>query len=353
MISIRNLFVELGDFTLKNASLDVEDGEYMVVVGPSGAGKTVLLESIAGLYPLKDGEIWLRGKEATRMRPEERQVSIVYQDHALFPHLTVRENIVFGLRMRKAGADVIRDALARVVDLFGISSLLHRKPMTLSGGERQKVALARALCVSPDVLLLDEPLSSLDPNTREEIEGELQLLHRALNVTILHVTHNFEEAVALGERIAVIGEGEVKQVGSSEDIFRRPNSEFVARFAMSRNIFPGEIYRQADGRRGFQTGKTFFAVDNGETGGNRAVVRPEDVMLSFVNQSSNGANAFEGEITRITDRGSTLYVDVNLPPAITALATRHAFRQMELKVGMRVRVCFDASAVHVFQEEKK
>lgn len=349
MISIRNLFVELGDFTLKNASLDVEDGEYMVVVGPSGAGKTVLLESIAGLYPLKEGEIWLRGKEATRMRPEERRVSIVYQDHALFPHMSVRDNIVFGLKMRKKDPDRAEKALSRVVDLFGISSLLHRKPMTLSGGERQKVALARALCVSPDVLLLDEPLSSLDPNTREEIEGELQHLHQALKVTILHVTHNFEEAVALGERIAVIGEGEVKQVGSSEDIFRRPNSEFVARFAMSRNIFPGEIRRQEQGPQGFQTGDTFFAMADGNQGGNRAVVRPEDVMLSPATQLSNGANAFEGEITRITDRGSTLYVDVDLPPMITALATRHAFREMELKVGMRVSVSFDESSVHVFE----
>lgn len=350
MISIRNLFVELGDFTLKDASLDVEDGEYMVVVGPSGAGKTVLLESIAGLFPLKQGEIWLRGKEATWLKPEQRRVSIVYQDHALFPHLSVRENIVFGLRMHKTKPEEIRDALTRVVDLFGISSLLHRRPTTLSGGERQKVALARALCVSPDVLLLDEPLSSLDPQTREEIETELQNLHRALKVTTLHVTHNFEEAVALGRRIAVIGEGEVKQVGTPEEIFRRPNSEFVARFAMSRNIFTGELGPLAAEPHQFKTGGRIFAVENGNGGGNRAIIRPEDVMLSPGARPASGRNVFSGKIIRITDRGSTLYVDIDLPPAVTALATRHMFHEMKLEVDMQVNVCFEASSVHVFQE---
>ncbi|MDD4356937.1 MAG: ABC transporter ATP-binding protein [Smithellaceae bacterium] len=349
MISIRNLFVELGDFTLKNASLDVEDSEYMVVVGPSGAGKTVLLESIAGLFPIKQGEIWLRGKEATWLKPERRRVSIVYQDHVLFPHLSVRENIVFGLRMHKTNPEQMQDALAKVVDLFGISSLLHRDPTTLSGGERQKVALARALCVSPDVLLLDEPLSSLDPQTREEIEEELQHLHRALKVTTLHVTHNFEEAVTLGQRIAVIGEGEVKQVGTPEEIFRHPNSEFVARFAMSRNIFTGELGPTMHERPQFKTGGIIFAVENSNGGGNRAVIRPEDVMLSPGTRPASGANVFLGKIIRITDRGSTLYVDVDLPPVVAALVTRHIYHEMKLEVGMQVNICFEASSVHVFQ----
>ncbi|MDD4092529.1 MAG: ABC transporter ATP-binding protein [Smithellaceae bacterium] len=350
MISIRNLCVELGDFTLKDASLDVEDGEYMVVVGPSGAGKTVLLETIAGLFHPRRGEIRLRGRDVTRLSPEERHVSIVYQDHALFPHLSVRDNILFGLRMRKTDAKQSRQAFSRAVELFNIAALLDRDPTTLSGGERQKVALARALCVSPDVLLVDEPLSSLDPRTREEIEAELQRLHRALDVTTLHVTHNFEEAVALGDRIAVIGEGEVKQVGTPEDIFRKPNSEFVAGFAMSRNIYPGELCAADAGRRGFKSGNLLFYLENGNAAGNRAVIRPEDVMLLPREVLPNGGNTFAGEIVRIADRGSTLYVDVQLPPVITALATRHTFREMNLKTGMRVGVCFDASSVHVFQE---
>ncbi len=350
MISIRNLYVELGDFTLKDASLDVKDGEYMVVVGPSGAGKTVLLESIAGLYSPERGEIRLRGRDVTRLSPERRHVSIVYQDHALFPHLCVRDNILFGLRMRKIDEKECSEAFSRVVELFSIRSLLDRDPQTLSGGEQQKVALARALCVSPDVLLLDEPLSSLDPKTREEIEAELHHLHRELDVTTLHVTHNFEEAVALGDRIAVIGEGEVKQVGTPEDIFRKPNSEFVAEFAMSRNLFIGELSNTGIGQCDFQSGDLHFSVDSGNGPGNRAVIRPEDVMLVSRDAIPSRTNTFTGEIVRIADRGSTLYIDVSVPSVITALVTRHTYREMELKTGMRVSVCFDASSVHVFQE---
>jgi len=145
LISISDLSVELGDFTLKNACLDVKDGEYMVVLGPTGAGKTVLLESIAGLYPIKQGHIRLRGKEVTSLEPARRNVSIVYQDHALFPHLSVKNNIIFGLKVKKKSGDDIQAALEQVVNLLGISSLLHRQPSTLSGGERQKVAMARAL----------------------------------------------------------------------------------------------------------------------------------------------------------------------------------------------------------------
>ncbi len=348
MISIRDLSVELGDFTLKNASLDVTDGEYMVILGPTGAGKTVLLESIAGLYPIKHGQIWLRGKEVTKLEPDKRKISIVYQDHALFPHLSVKENIIFGLKVKKAAHGAIEKALDQVVNLLGIRALLHRRPSTLSGGERQKVAMARALCVQPDVLLLDEPLSALDPQTREEMQYELRQLQRLLHITALHVTHDFEEAIALGDRIAVIGDGEVKQVGTPEEIFRQPNSEFVARFAMSRNIFPGVIENSDSGDLLFKTGNTAFIVTNKSNGATRATVRPEDVLISLEPVHSSARNTFAGKITRINDKGSTLYITVDLPPEISALITRNSFREMGLTAGMQVYVTFKASSMHVF-----
>jgi len=348
MISIRDLSVELGDFTLKNASLDVTDGEYMVILGPTGAGKTVLLESIAGLYPIKHGQIWLRGKEVTKLEPDKRKISIVYQDHALFPHLSVKENIIFGLKVKKTAHGAIEKALDQVVNLLGIRALLHRRPSTLSGGERQKVAMARALCVQPDVLLLDEPLSALDPQTREEMQYELRQLQRLLHITALHVTHDFEEAIALGDRIAVIGDGEVKQVGTPEEIFRQPNSEFVARFAMSRNIFPGVIENSDSGDFLFKTGNTAFIVTNKSNGATRATVRPEDVLISLEPVHSSARNTFAGKITRINDKGSTLYITVDLPPEISALITRNSFREMGLTAGMQVYVTFKASSMHVF-----
>lgn len=348
MIRIHGLSVALGDFTLRDAHLEVSEGEYLVIVGPTGAGKTVLLESIAGLYPIQKGQIALRGRDVTRLAPEERGVSIVYQDHALFPHLTVRENILFGLRMRKARPDELERALAMTVDLCGVSSLLHRRPGTLSGGERQKVALARALAVRPDVLLLDEPLSALDPRSRESLQEDLRRLHRDLRITTLHVTHDFEEAVTLGERIAVIGEGEVKQVGTPEEIFRRPQSEFVALFSLARNIFPGALVSDESETVRFKTKGVTLAVAEGNSGGNRAAVRPEEVKISPALRPGNGENHFGCKVVRIIDRGSILQVTVDLPPELTALMTRSTFREMGLTVGMPVHVSFKATAVHVF-----
>ena len=165
----------------------------------------------------------------------------------------------------------------------------------------------------------------------------------------MHVTHDFEEAIALGERMAVIGDGEVKQVGPPEEIFRRPNSEFVARFSMSRNIFPGKIVTTEKGQYSFESDQTIFSVRVGNHGDNRAIVRPEDVLITRTPSPGENGNTFWGEVSRITDRGSTLYVSVDLPPEITALMTRNAFSEMGLSLGTRVNVSFKASSVHVFQ----
>lgn len=248
MIKVSDLCVDLGDFLLENIDLDVKPGEYFVILGPTGAGKTVLLESIAGLYRLKRGRIWVGGEEVTQLEPEKRGISIVYQDQMLFPHLSVRDNITFGLKLRKASGQDIKSTLSWLVELLDIDHLLHRKPDTLSGGEKQKVALARALSIKPQLLLLDEPLSALDPENREGVQRELRRLHNRLKLTTVHVTHDFEEAIALGDRIAVLGDGRIHQVGTPEQIFRQPNSEFVARFAMVRNIFICEV-TDGGGRR--------------------------------------------------------------------------------------------------------
>lgn len=348
MIKIKNLCVDLGDFLLYDISFTVSEGEYFVVLGPTGAGKTVLLESIAGLYPIKSGEIWLRGKEMRELEPEKRGVSIVYQDHALFPHLSVEGNVTFGLRLRKQKHQEIKATLDWITDLLSISHLLHRKPETLSGGERQKVALARALSTKPEVLLLDEPLSALDPETRENLQQELRQLHRVLNITTIHVTHDFEEAIALGHRIAVIGEGHLKQVGTPEQIFRQPNSEFVARFAMTRNIFLGEAMHKANGDNIFRIEGTEFVSAANIEGTCHASIRPEDILISLEPLRSSARNCFPGTITGIIDKGATLYITISLPPDISCLVTRRSFDELELEEGKGVYVTFKASAVHLF-----
>jgi molybdopterin-binding protein len=348
MIDIRNLCVDLGDFVLRDVNLTIDEGEYFVILGPTGAGKTVLLESVAGLYPVQSGQIWLRGKEVTRVEPERRKVSIVYQDHVLFPHLSVRDNITFGLRMNKATPPEIASALDKVTNLLDIKHLLHRKPDTLSGGEKQKIALARAIITDPELLLVDEPLSALDPETREGVQQELRQLHRELGITTLHVTHDFEEAISLGDRIAVIGEGVLKQVGTPEEIFRHPNSEFVARFALTKNIFRGQAKKNADGDIVFSVDGADFVVATGAEGSCRASIRPEDILISTEPIRSSARNCFPGTITRISDKGSTLYINVSIPPELSCLVTRHSFEEMGLKEAKKVYVTFKASSVHLF-----
>jgi molybdopterin-binding protein len=348
MIEVKNLCVDLGEFVLKDITLYIKGGEYFIILGPTGAGKTVLLESIAGLYPIKRGEIWLRGKEVTGVEPEKRRISIVYQDHVLFPHLSVKDNLLFGLRMHNISAEEQKNRLGWVAELLGISNLLHRRPDTLSGGEKQKVALGRAIATHPELLLVDEPLSALDPETRESVQQELRQLHKALGITILHVTHDFEEAIALGNRIAVIAEGHLMQVGTPEEIFRHPNSEFVARFAMTRNIFLGKAERKPSGDTVFKVDGTEFIVAADAEGTYHASIRPEDILISSKPIRSSARNCFPGTITNVVDKGSTLYVTVSIPPALSCLVTRHSFKEMRLHEGKKVYLTFKASSIHLF-----
>lgn len=350
MIELRDVSVELGNFALRHIHLTVDQGEYFVLLGPTGVGKTVLLESIAGVQPIQAGEIWLGGENATRRKPEERRASIVYQDHMLFPHYSVRENITFGLKMRRAGSERIAVALDRVAQLLGIGHLLDRRPNTLSGGEKQKVALARAIITDPEVLLLDEPLGALDPQTRENVQQELVRLQAELNITVLHVTHDFEEAISMGDRIAVIGEGAIKQVGTPDEIFRQPSSEFVARFTMAGNILSGVAVREQDGRTAFVADEARFITEAQGEGPCRASIRPEDILISDCAVCDEGYNHFSGPVTRIVHKGSTVQVTVDIPPPLTCLLTHHFFQHLHLSLGQQVYLEIAPASVHLIWE---
>ncbi|HPE36628.1 MAG TPA: ATP-binding cassette domain-containing protein [Spirochaetales bacterium] len=231
MISVRGLSLRFEGFRLDDINLDIEEGCFFIVMGPTGAGKTVLLEAIAGHHALDSGSVSLRGVDVTRLPPEARRVGIVYQDYALFPHLNVERNIRFAeayLGDDEADARGLR--FRRLVERLDIGHLLGRKPGTLSGGESQRVALARALLPDPDLVLLDEPLSALDPAFRGELRDMLKDIHRDTGTTFVAVTHDFDEARDLGTRGAVMNRGRIVQDGSIADIFERPNDEFVARF---------------------------------------------------------------------------------------------------------------------------
>jgi molybdopterin-binding protein len=346
-VQIQNLQVDLGEFRLRDIALDIAPGETFVILGPTGAGKTVLLETVAGLHQADTGRILLDDQDVTDKPPERRGVGFVYQDYALFPHLNVAGNIAFGLRLRKDSRGLIKQRVAQISELLNIDHLLHRRPDTLSGGEQQRAALARALVVEPRLLLLDEPLSALDPETREGLQREMTHLHCELGTTTIHVTHDFEEAVALGDRIAVVHEGRIAQVGLPEDIFRRPSSEFVARFVGVRNVFQGEIHRRESGQALVLDGLE-IAVLTKLSGRVHASLRPEDIVLSREPLRSSARNVLKGTITDIVDRGVLIYVTVDVPPGFTCAITRTSLEEMALEQGAEAYIAFKASAVHVF-----
>lgn len=236
MIEVRNLHVAYGDFALRDVSLTLREGGCLAILGPSGAGKSLLLETVMGARRPTTGEVLLDGKDLTALPPESRRIAYIPQDLALFPHLSVRENIVFGLRPRAARRHA-DDVLMRFASMLGIEHLLDRRRVnTLSGGEKQRVALARAMIVQPRVLFLDEPFSSLDAATASDLLWSLREMRRKLNITVFLVTHNINEASLLADEVAVMFDGRVVECGPHHKVFREPKSLIVARFLNIRNI---------------------------------------------------------------------------------------------------------------------
>lgn len=350
MISVRGLCLGFRDFALRDVNLTIETSEYFMLVGPTGAGKTLLLETIAGLHSPDSGEIWSDDINITGLEPEKRGVGIVYQDSALFPHLSVAGNITFGLRVRKVNKSSIEKSLQEMAATVGVTHLLNRMPGNLSGGERQKVALARALIVKPRVLLLDEPLSALDPESRENLREELRALHKTLGITTVHVTHDFDEAISLGNRLAVLGDGEIRQVGTPQQVFRAPNSEFVARFTLTGNIYAGEISNRQGKTVFIVSGMEFTVAASHANGAAHAAIRPENVLITSNAPQSGDHNCFAGVIKGIVDRGATVSVTVCLPLEITGLLTRHAFETMSLSIGQQVYVTIKSEAIQLFDK---
>jgi ABC-type sugar transport system ATPase subunit len=220
-----------GAVAVRDLTLDIADGELLVLLGPSGSGKSTVLRLIAGLEAPTDGQVLIDGRDVTAVAPQHRDLAMVFQSYALYPHMTVRRNLEFSLRVRHVAG--IAERVQRAAEILGIEALLDRKPAELSGGQRQRVALGRAIVREPKAFLFDEPLSNLDPLRRVSTRAELALLHRRLGTTMVHVTHDQEEAMTLGTRIAVMQEGRLEQVDAPLDVFRRPASMFVAGFVGS------------------------------------------------------------------------------------------------------------------------
>ena len=226
MVRTEKIVFQVGEFELKRLSIEIAAGEYFVLLGPPGSGKTVFLECLCGLKRLNSGRIYIDGRDVTVLEPRLRKIGYVPQDYALFPHLSVEQNISFGLRVRGRS----QDKVAETADMLGIRQLLSRSIAGLSGGEKQRVALARALVLQPKILLLDEPVCALDEVTRQEVCSQLLAIQRKLGLTTIHVSHNLEEAFSVADRAGILHQGVMQQVGPMDELLNAPNSEFVARF---------------------------------------------------------------------------------------------------------------------------
>ncbi|AEG17179.1 tungstate ABC transporter ATP-binding protein WtpC [Methanobacterium paludis] len=348
MIKIEDLSRDWKEFKLNSIELQVEDGEYFVILGPSGSGKTMLLETIAGMWNPDSGKIYMDNQEVTRLPPEQRGVGFVYQDYMLFPHKTVFENIAFGLKLRKVSKEEIKTQVNEMMKLFGISALANRLPRTLSGGEQQRTALARALIIYPKVLLLDEPLSALDKKTSDELIKQLKEVHRKFDITIIHVTHNFDEALMLADRIAIMKKGTISQVGDSVEIFRHPADKFVAAFVGVENIIKGVARMGAEKITIVDTGNILVYSAEQKTGDVHLTIRPEDITLSQKKVITSARNAFEGKIREITENGALIKLTVDVGEPLVVFLTHKSFLDLELNIGKTVWAEFKATAVHMF-----
>lgn len=348
MLELQNISKDMGEFLLDSVSMKVEKGDYLVILGPTGAGKTILLETVAGVYPPDNGRIFLNNRDITDEEPRKRNICMVYQDYMLFPHLNVEDNIGFGLRIQKVDKDKIRARVKEVAELFGISHLLHRYPDTLSGGEKQRTAISRAIIMDPEVLLLDEPLSALDGQTRERLRSELKNLHRMFGTTIIHITHNFSEVFALADKVAVMNKGEIVQYGFPDDIFRKPNCEFTANFMGVENIFRGRCIKVADYTHINIEGLTLISSSQTDEAEAFASIRPEDIIVSREPVETSARNSLKGKVIDIIDSGTLVKLCVDTGIVFMVVLTRQGWREMDLKEGDELYLMFKASSVHIF-----
>lgn len=327
-LELRHLSRSFGSVAAVNdASLDVDPGQFVSVLGPSGCGKTTLLRMVAGLVQPSAGEIWLDGSRIDQLPPYRRSMGLVFQNYALFPHLSVRGNIAFGLEMRREGREEIRRRVGDVLDLVRMPALGDRRVRQLSGGQQQRVALARALVIRPNILLLDEPFSNVDAKLRVQLRSELSELQRKLQITTLFVTHDQSEAIALGDRLIVMHDGKIVQDGTPESVYDRPVSRFVAEFVGRANFFSGQIESVDHEFARFRIGSGVLPINpRGATVGTATVmVRPH---LIDVNTEPGGDGGLKGNVKSVQFEGDHLRIEVAIGAQVvevTQTATHHSF----------------------------
>jgi len=345
-ITIREVVKRFGAVTaVDRADLTVRDGELFTLLGPSGCGKTTLLRLLAGFYQPDSGEIRFGDRIVSGLLPYERNIGMVFQNYALWPHMTVEANVAYGLKLRKLATAEIAARLAEGLRKVNLTGFESRYPGQLSGGQQQRVALARALVLNPDILLLDEPLSNLDAKIRVQVRAEIRKLQQELGITTIYVTHDQEEALSLSDRVAVMKDGRVLQVGVPKELYERPRTPFVADFVGTNNLVPGRVSERAGAELVVDTAVgRLRAVPNGPVG-DRCVlaIRPENVAIS-AGAAPNGGNVVAGRVSFVAYLGSALRYDVEAGQGqVLKVDVRDPWHHEPLAIGRDVVVSFPAS----------
>jgi len=349
MLELRNIGKNYGDFQVEDINLRVEQGDYFVILGRSGAGKTLLLEIAAGIRIPDAGRVLLEDEDITTKRPQNRGLGLVFQDQAIFPHLTVAANIAYPLKRRGFNQSTIRARVEELAETTGLSHLLQRYPPSLSGGESQRTVLARTLALEPGVLLLDEPLASLDVQYRKGLQSLLRKLNRQ-GQTIVHVTHNYEEAMALANRVAVMNHGKIQQQGELHQVFRNPSSRFIAEFVGIRNFFKGKVEGlpgKAHKRAMLEQGVIVYVSTSAPEGEVVITLEARNVILSKDRPASSALNNFRGKVKDVmpSPQGPEVLVDIGIDMVV--LITRESQIKLDIQPGAYVWISFKANALTV------
>jgi len=347
-VDIDNVTKKYGSFVaLRKATLDIRDNEFFTLLGPSGCGKTTLLRCIAGFEEISEGSIRLYGQDIANLPPNKRPVNTVFQQYALFPHMTVTQNVMFGLlRLGQSNAEAQKRA-GEVLELVQLTQLSERLPSQLSGGQQQRVALARALAPGPKVLLLDEPLSALDLKLRQAVRLELQQLQKETGITFVFVTHDQEEALTMSNRIAVISDGELQQIGTAREIYETPKNKFVADFIGETNLIDVEVKSvTGDQAKCLLPGGAKFtcaAAQGAKVGAGHLSVRPEKVTI---NEQKNGL--ISGTTSRHIYLGTDMHVDITLDDGeVVTVRVQNSENAHIPEMGTKVGLNFEAGAARL------
>lgn len=346
MIRLKDINLNLPNFTLSDINLHIRPNDFFSLIGPTGSGKSLLLEGIMGLMPFSSGKLSLGSENITGRPVEKRNLAIVYQDFALFPHLDITQNILYGVPYHNISQQTALKRFDKLVSTLGLTKIIKRRPQNLSGGEKQRVALARSLILNPSVLLLDEPLSALDPVFHEEAKLLLKKIHDELEITIIMVSHNFPDVLYLANRGAIIRKGRIMQQGEIVSIFEKPNSQFTAYFVGMKNINP--IVHVNDG---IYIRDTKIKIISGHKPANSDQymgIRPEDISLNTF-QTNVFKNHFKGVITKISSHGIFLNVCLHtMNFEFEAIWPRSYLRDHGLDLGKTIDFGFHPESVHTF-----